>query len=245
MTEQTTDALRACWLAWLQAELDESVADVFGYHAIQLGEPELDGLRANRMPHRWLIDAGGDADALCEALPFQSNTLDLVVLPHTFERSLDAHQSLREVERVLVPEGRVIIAGLNPFSLWGLRQRRYDWATRLGIKSGAKASPFEAPVANWIGLWRCRDWLKLLGFEVEVVKRGLYRPAWHSQPWVDRTAWMEATGSALWPFAASAYFLIAVKRVRATRLLGPAWRRQRRLVKVPVKSSARVRSTHE
>ena len=33
-------------------------------------------------------------------------------------------EALREVERVLVPEGRVVIFGLNPMSLWGLRQRR-------------------------------------------------------------------------------------------------------------------------
>ena len=41
MTEQTTDALRACWLAWLQAELDESVADVFraeGFDPVVIGD---------------------------------------------------------------------------------------------------------------------------------------------------------------------------------------------------------------
>ena len=245
MTEQTDGALRACWRDWLQTALDDTVADIFGYHAIQVGEPEVDALRTNRMAHRWLIDANGDADAICEALPFESSTLDLVVLPHTLERSIDAHQSLREVERVLMPEGRVVIAGLNPFSLWALRQHRYDWAVRLGIKAGAQSLPFDAPVAQWIGLWRCRDWLKLLGFEVEVVKRGMYRPALDSERWIDRTGWMESAGSAVWPFAASVYLLVAVKRVRSTRLLGPAWRRQRALVKVPVKSSARVRSTQE
>ena len=41
-------------LAWEQAQLDRSVADVFGFHALQLGLPELDALRDNRMPHRWL-----------------------------------------------------------------------------------------------------------------------------------------------------------------------------------------------
>ncbi|MCB1998263.1 MAG: SAM-dependent methyltransferase, partial [Rhodoferax sp.] len=40
-------------LAWEQDRLDRDVADAFGFHALQLGMPELDGLRANRMPHRW------------------------------------------------------------------------------------------------------------------------------------------------------------------------------------------------
>ncbi len=41
-------------LGWEQTRFDEAVADVFGYHSLQLGMPLLEGLRANRMPHRWL-----------------------------------------------------------------------------------------------------------------------------------------------------------------------------------------------
>src|SRR5436305_2710227 len=41
-------------LAWEQGHLDRAVADLFGFHALQLGLPQLDALRANRMPHRWL-----------------------------------------------------------------------------------------------------------------------------------------------------------------------------------------------
>jgi hypothetical protein len=41
-------------MAWEQGLLDDAVANVFGYHALQLGLPELDALRANRMPHRWV-----------------------------------------------------------------------------------------------------------------------------------------------------------------------------------------------
>ena len=45
-------------LGWEQRELDQTVVDVFGFHALQLGLPELDALRANRMPHRWIaLDA--------------------------------------------------------------------------------------------------------------------------------------------------------------------------------------------
>ena len=132
-------------LEWEQWHLDGAVADLFGYHALQLGLPELDALRANRMPHRWVATDGtpatDDADATdlplprcavalhCEydALPFDSQSLDLVVLPHGLELARDPHQALREVERVLVPGGRVVIVGFNPTSLWGLRQ----WTGRL------------------------------------------------------------------------------------------------------------------
>ncbi len=137
-------------LAWEQERYDELVADIFGYHALQLGMPGLQGLRANRMPHRWLalgaeetllwtdeaagwhaagaLGGGepGEPALLADpvALPFSENSLDLVLLPHALELSIDPHAALREVQRVLVPEGRVVISGLNPVSLWGLRQRR-------------------------------------------------------------------------------------------------------------------------
>lgn len=123
-------------LEWEREWVDAAVVDMFGYHALQLGVPELDGLQANRMPHRWLACEQPSVDVdpaltkraavFCDyaALPFPANSLDLVLMPHSLEFSADPHTALREVERVLVPEGRVLICGLNPASLWGLQQRR-------------------------------------------------------------------------------------------------------------------------
>src|SRR6476620_2809815 len=45
-------------LAWEQERIDKAVVDLFGYHALQMGMPALDGLRANRMPHRWRATNG-------------------------------------------------------------------------------------------------------------------------------------------------------------------------------------------
>jgi SAM-dependent methyltransferase len=44
-------------------------------------------------------------------------------MAHALEFHDDPHQILREVERVLIPEGELIITGFNPISIWGLRQR--------------------------------------------------------------------------------------------------------------------------
>ena len=105
-------------LTWEQAQLDRVVADLFGFHALQMGMPQLEGLRANRMPHRWVgsDDAvAGRTDLVLDptALPFPDQSLDLVVLPHTLELSQDPHATLREVYRVLVPEGKVVVCGFN------------------------------------------------------------------------------------------------------------------------------------
>ena len=105
-------------LAWGQAQADACLADVFGYHAVQAGWPGFDALRSNRMPHRWRAQQEFDEAAPppdvsfdSRAWPWAAESLDLVVLPHTLERSADPHACLREVERVLIPEGQVLITG--------------------------------------------------------------------------------------------------------------------------------------
>jgi SAM-dependent methyltransferase len=217
-------------LAWERARLDAAVADIFGYHALQLGLPQLDALHTNRMPHRWLaLDHSGQPQQglsrplalvtdFC-ALPFASSSLDLVVLPHTLEFSTDPHATLREVERVLVPEGRVVVCGMNPASLWGFRQGRGRIYQRLG-----HGTLFLPEGGDFIGHWRLRDWLRLLSFEVEGAEFGCYRPALRSEQWLQRCAWMDGVGARWWPILGAAYFLVAVKRVRGMRLLGPAWK---------------------
>jgi SAM-dependent methyltransferase len=217
-------------LDWERAHVDAAVADIFGYHALQLGVPALDGLRANRMPHQWLANDNLSADLTMpgtkaafltdfSALPFQASSLDLVVLPHTLEFSADPHATLREVERVLVPEGKVVICGLNPYSLWGLRQRREHLYRRFG-----RGNMFLPDRGEFIGYWRLRDWLRLLGFEVELGKFGCYRPAVDTDTWMHRFEWMDRAGSRWWPIFGAAYFLVAVKRVRGMRLLGAGWK---------------------
>ena len=225
-------------LGWERAQFDSAVADIFGYHALQLGLPVLDTLQTNCMPHRWLATiasfdrATGGVKSSTEppvsgvslvadfaALPFPANSLDLVVLPHALELNADPHATLREVERVLVPEGRVVICGLNPASFWGLRQRRAHLYHRLGW-----GELFLPEAGDFIGYWRLRDWLRLLSFEVEGGRFGCYRPAVASDKWLQRFEWMDRAGSRWWPILGAVYFLVAVKRVRGTRLLGPAWK---------------------
>ena len=226
-------------LAWEQKHIDEAVADVFGFHAVQLGVPQLHALRANRMPDRWLAldgdlsQTGSEASNLAvaircdfDALPFDNVSLDLVVLPHTLELARDPHLALREVERVLRPEGRVVVIGFNPVSLWGLRQR----LGHLGERMGASRSPalILPRAGEFLAHRRLRDWLHLLSFEVESGSFGGYRPPFRSEKWLNRFDWSDRAGERWWPMFGAVYMLSAVKRVRGMRLVGLARNQRQR-----------------
>ena len=265
-------------LEWEQTQLDRVVSDVFGYHALQLGLPQLDALRENRMPCRGLVlDAasgasapysfprsaahpgnpagnslndslnnglnnganggmsngtghgtthgparntfaplpapGGRSAVWCDLLdlPFEAQSVDLIVMPHTLEFTSDPHRLLREAERVLMPEGQLIILGFNSLSLWGARQS-------VGKMTGR---PFVPAAVDLIAFTRLKDWIKLLGFDLERGRFGCYRPPLDSEQWLSRYAFMEAAGDRWWPIFGATYMIKAIKRVRGMRLVGP------------------------
>lgn len=215
-------------LAWEQHQMDALVADVFGYHAIQLGLPLLKALRVNRMPLRVFVapqdtaaqckQAGlAQVDARFDALPFASQSLDLIVLPHALEYAADPYATLREAERVLIPEGRLIIAGFNPWSLWSAQRL-------LGLDRHTPPRELES-----ISVARLKDWLRLLSFDIDEGAFGLYAPAC-SRAWQPRWEWLNKTGARVWPVLGSAYCLCAIKRVNGMRLIGakPNWKKMRR-----------------
>lgn len=199
-------------LAREQAYFDNAVADIFGYHALQLGMEELDLLRASRIPLRVHVGRGGQAGLHADFrdLPIESNSVDLMVLPHTLEFSDHPHQIVREVARALRPEGQVVIAGFNPLSLWGLRRHfgrrdEFPWQGR------------------FIHLPRVKDWFALLGLEIVAGSMACYAPPCAEQKWLDRFAFMEKAGDRWWPIAGGVFFLQAIKRVRGIRLIMPKW----------------------
>lgn len=195
-----------------QDYFDRTVADIFGYNALQIGLPAVDLLRGSRIPFRLHVNhsvhAGLRADF--RDLPIAGNSIDLVLLPHVLEFSENPHQILREVGRVLMPEGHVVIACFNPWSLWGVRRlfgkkKEYPWS------------------GHFINLPRIKDWLTLLGLEITGGQMCCYSPPCTAEPWLKRFAFMDAAGDRWWPIAGGIFFLQAVKRVHGLRLIMPKW----------------------
>ncbi len=204
-------------MAWEQARIDAVVADRFGYNALQLGLPQFSLLRQNRIPLQQIAGESGAVDVLCDLreLPFAPNSIDLLVMPHVLEFNDNPHQILREVERVLIPEGQVVITGFNPLSLWGLRRRLIRGRDKFQGKG------------NYISVLRLRDWLQLLSFEVDRGSFGCYAPPCLQDRWLKRWRFMEAAGDRWWSFAGGVYLLRAVKRVRGMRLIVPGWNQKK------------------
>ncbi len=226
---------------WEEEHYRSLTADIFGFHAMQIGFPSISALDESRIKNRWLSCASWQEVARhdshpdsrsqpapvsvsvlhrFEELPFASQSIDLVVLPHVLEFAESPHQVLREVERVLIPEGKLIISGFNPASLWGIRQK-------MGRITGAHFLP---EYAEFISLPRIKDWLKLLGLETSRGHFGCYMPPCKTRKWQTRFSFMEKTGERWWPYFGAVYMVEAIKRVRGIRVIGPAvTRRSQRL----------------
>jgi SAM-dependent methyltransferase len=204
-------------LDWELAQFESATEDVFGYKAVQMGLPTFDFLRGNRIPFRFTLalEAGAVLAADPMQLPLANQSVDLVVLPHALEATADPHLVLREAERVLMPEGQMVISGFNPLSLWRVRQ---------AFSSRRAGAPWDA---RYIGLLRLKDWLHLLGFELNGGRFGRYALPFADPRWLERFSFMEKAGERWWPVMGGVYVVRAVKRVHGMRVITPAWRQER------------------
>lgn len=96
----------------------------------------------------------GLISARSDALPIATESVDTLILPHLIEFESNRHQVLREAERVLKPEGRLFILGLNPWSPHGILQYL------------PRADSFWH--VDFASHHRLLDWLSLLKFDAEL-----------------------------------------------------------------------------
>ena len=155
------------------------------------------------------------------------------------QQAINQVQETTRMGVVLVPEGRVVISGLNPISLWGARQARAHACARMGVTALGASRLYLPEAGEFIGHWRLRDWLRLLSFEVDDCHFGAYRPAVRSQKWLQRWRWRDRWGARWWPVLGAVYFITAVKRVRGLHVLGPAWKPRPASAAAPAVASRR------
>jgi SAM-dependent methyltransferase len=215
--------------------LQGMLGDVFGYYLVQVGIANgfREALAATRIRHRILLPCAPPREGLGlgvvgdpTRLPLASDAVDAVLLPHTLDFVADPRQVLREVERILIPEGRVFIVGFNALSSWGLvrllrhRGRRVPWCGR-----------FLTP-------YRVEDWLSLLGFDVEQREHILFQPPLR-RALDPRLASLERLGRRLWPALGAVYVIRGVKRVSTLTPIKPLWSARRALLPGAIEPTTR------
>lgn len=210
-----------------RVRLDGILPTLFGYHIVQIGcLLGNDLLASSRISHHVLLDPDGAgaetlrpcAFAYPDAMPIASDSVDVVLLPHTLEFERDPHQILREADRILIPEGYLVVLGFNPWSLWGL------WRLLRGRKGHA---PW---CGDFLSLPRVKDWVALLGFDVVKTERYFFRPPLKNRAIMHKLGFMEPLGRRLWPRMAGAYILVAQKRVTTVTPIKPRWQPRRSML---------------
>ena len=132
--------------------LFDSLSQCFGYYAVQIGCSELSDkiIQKSRVRHKFVVD---------EHLPIANDSVDLVVAAHCLPYSSHPHELLREIDRIMVPEAKLIIIEFNPISLWGLRHSLQAWLERI---------PWTGHLFSQKRLF---DWLSILGFKkMQIIK---------------------------------------------------------------------------
>lgn len=215
-------------------ELGVILPDLFGYYLVQVGSAMEEYLLGASLIRRHVVvdEAWPTREVLdgecprasavfghARALPLQGDSVDVVLMPHTLEFEENPHEALREVERVLVSEGHVVILGFNPWSLWGL-WRLFTWRRRLH-------PPWHG---TYRSISRIKDWLALLGFDVIETRSCFFRPPVRHLGFLKRLRWMERLGWRWWPYRGGVYIIVAKKRVVTLTPLRPRWRPRRRLI---------------
>ena len=195
--------------------------DVFGFELLQVGAwgPARHLLDGARTQHTTLLapelSSGVTLCAPLDSLPFRSDSIDAVFLPHTLELVEEPYAVLREAERVLVAEGCLMICGFNPLSGWGVRRA---FAHHVGRQV------FPPQTQRLLSERRLRDWVAVLGFDIDSVYGYLGLLPTKGRP-------RNAAAVPRAPWAAGAYLLKVRKRVKTLTLVRPRrWVRKRVLV---------------
>ena len=202
--------------------VEEALDGVFGEECLQLGlwGEKRAFMRFTRTQHCSVI-AESRAGKPCvmgdlHRLPIDSDSVDAVLLPHTLDFSDRPHAILREVDRVLRRDGKVIILGFKPGGLWGLRR----------LIPGAGMPP---GTAHLISERRLKDWLKLLDMRIQGSTRYFFRWPLPRKKAQGSNKW-EQRGRAWWPELSACYMLSAQKRVSTLTPVKPLWRIEPKVV---------------
>ena len=215
-----------------QAELNalkNNLKNIFGFHILQIGADHCNYLKdlgdKLKINHKITLSANV-SDSLKNKnilyandclIPLASQSIDAVLLAHAFEASNDPHSLLREVDRILLPEGHLIILCFNPWSLWGVRKG----FTFKKSSSMEKTFPWD-DVGKWFSSHRVTDWLSLLNYKITFKQHYFFRPYINNEKIFRYMSFFDHIGKII-PIGAAGFCIIAVKKQPGLECIRPSW----------------------
>lgn len=209
---------------------------IFGLHILQIGCPQINFLENNcRINHKMVLTNDvklkiNDQRSVLYSedyyIPLKTETIDAVVVIHDLEFSSSPKAVLREIDRILLTDGHLIIIGFNPWSLWGLRSRLTKNIEGREANIEFNKYPWDG---GWLSCHRISDWLGLLNYEIEYRHYFYFKPFINNQKILNSMRFFEQVGKML-PIGSAGYCLVAKKKREAMLTLRTKWQSEIELV---------------
>jgi SAM-dependent methyltransferase len=161
-----------------------------------------------------------------EFLPITFDNTDLVISSHLLEYSHYPQQILREIDRILTPDGHCFLIGFNPFNYIELTRLGLDWLRN------CKKSPHQA-VYHAYSASKISDWLNVLGFEVISTHSYGYRPNITNNQLFKALQCLDSIGHYLAKYSGQVY-LIHAKKTKFSTISTQLWQPHRLITPKPV-----------
>jgi len=220
--------------------INKGIEGLFGYHLVMLGALDYElGMSGSPISHKIVMNDEQLQHGVLHlqgsqyALPLQTDSVDVVVMPHLLEYSQQPHHVLREVERVTRPDGYIVILGFNPVSYYGICR------ALLGFK---RRMPWQG---HYYHPARLRDWIKLLGFRIVDIEYCGFIPPISHEAIQQRLGFLEKAADSFIAPLGSVYMIVARNQTVTPSVVRPAWKNKRaKLDNGVAEPTTRMRNRH-
>ncbi len=218
-------ALGAALLASERRAVECQLPSLAGYSLLQLSVQRASPLAASARVGQY-ISMGFAPTLECEhsdnlwadyqAFPIASDCIDIVLLHHVLEFSMQPQQLLREADRTLTAGGHMLVVGFNPLSAWSLYRRMNSRKLRLA----AQHRPMRMP--------RLCDWLSVLNYDVVHQRSYFHRLPVNSAGLLQKFEGAERLADQLHSPFGLFYLVVARKRTVPVNVIRNPWPRRLR-----------------
>ena len=172
-----------------------AVHNTFGYYSLQIGLPEINFLDGNKINNHYII--GKDIHCDLNNIPFENNSIDLIVCPHALEFFPNYEQVLKEFQRILIPRGKLVFTVFNHSSFFRHQIKKNQYLAS----------------ATTLKLNKIKQDLNNLHLDIQGGKFIGYCPIFNNAKTISRLSFIDKIGDRWFPTLANSFGLIAIKNM--------------------------------